>query len=330
VPGVPLPVRSSFGRARRRITVGLRSWLDRGSAFAGRPTAPALEAQLRRSNEELERLRAELDETVALLGAAPGDGDFGRIEMVLTDVGPMMFPAWDEFLLPVFRNGQTWEPQEAAWLAARVATGDTVVDVGANAGYHALRLARLVGPSGKVLAIEPEPMNFALLQANLALNGIRNVEAVQAAAGDRPGTAQLVRSTNNPGDHRLFEHAELPVRDTVTVRVECLDDLVDDADLLVIDTQGFDHRVLAGATRLIARRRPAVMTEFWTQGLEGLGDDPREVLAGYSALGYRIEILEAPDLGLDPSPDQIIDTADATAGRYVTLILTARTDDQPS
>ncbi len=57
-----------------------------------------------------------------------------------------------------------------------VRAGNVVADVGANIGYHTLILSRLVGPSGKVFAFEPNPLSRARLEANLAANNCCNVQ----------------------------------------------------------------------------------------------------------------------------------------------------------
>ncbi|MBX9932020.1 MAG: FkbM family methyltransferase [Methylobacterium sp.] len=79
-----------------------------------------------------------------------------------------------------------FEPNLSHYIGQRVAPGDHVVDVGANIGYVTLLASRLVGPGGKVTAIEASPTTFAKLRENLRLNGTANVSPVNAAAtGER-------------------------------------------------------------------------------------------------------------------------------------------------
>ena len=63
-----------------------------------------------------------------------------------------------------------------------VGLGSGCVDVGAHHGYYSLLASRLVGPTGRVFAFEPEPFNFARLSENVALNGATNVTPVALAA----------------------------------------------------------------------------------------------------------------------------------------------------
>lgn len=61
---------------------------------------------------------------------------------------------------------------------------DVVLDVGAHIGYHTLTMARLVGDAGKVVAFEPDPTNFALLEKNIAANKYSNVKAIKKGVAE--------------------------------------------------------------------------------------------------------------------------------------------------
>ena len=66
--------------------------------------------------------------------------------------------------------------------------GWTVLELGANIGSHTVFLAKRVGPSGRVVAFEPQRIVFQTLCANLALNSILNVECYQKAVGQQAGS----------------------------------------------------------------------------------------------------------------------------------------------
>jgi ubiquinone/menaquinone biosynthesis C-methylase UbiE len=68
--------------------------------------------------------------------------------------------------------------------ALAVAPGQTACDVGAGSGYHTLRLARAVGPRGRVLAVDLQPQMLALLGERVAAAGLRNVETIAATESD--------------------------------------------------------------------------------------------------------------------------------------------------
>src|SRR5262249_53499009 len=89
-----------------------------------------------------------------------------------------------------------------------VRPGMVTVDVGANVGFHTLALARQVGDSGRVYAIEPDPGNFRLLSAAVRRSKLRQVRLCAAAAADRAGSLRLFLSPTNCGDHRVVPSEE--------------------------------------------------------------------------------------------------------------------------
>src|SRR5437879_6727642 len=74
------------------------------------------------------------------------------------------------------------------------------VDVSANWGYFSLLAAHLVGASGRILSLEPDPRLFSLLQTNLALNRLGQVQALQTAAGASAGWLTLAGFDETQGN----------------------------------------------------------------------------------------------------------------------------------
>jgi hypothetical protein len=91
---------------------------------------------------------------------------------------------YDEFVgAALIRYGEYGEI-EHAFLTSLLAPGDSVIEVGANIGSHTVGLAKRVGPTGSVIAIEAQPAIFRILCANLALNGLSNVMPHACGCGD--------------------------------------------------------------------------------------------------------------------------------------------------
>lgn len=84
----------------------------------------------------------------------------------------------------IFNYGM-WEPNISCAFESMVKPGDLVVDVGANIGYYSLLSSSLVGPKGRVVAIEASPRTFRQLSENLKRNGAKNVRAVNVAVSDK-------------------------------------------------------------------------------------------------------------------------------------------------
>jgi hypothetical protein len=90
----------------------------------------------------------------------------------------------------VFHFG-VWEPEISHLVGQILKPGDVFVDIGANVGYDSLLGSSLVGPLGRVIAIEASPTTFAELKKNIALNKSTNIRAVNVAVSDREGTLDL-------------------------------------------------------------------------------------------------------------------------------------------
>ena len=248
----------------------------------------------------------------------PGSGA-QLLESVKSDVGILIFPAFDRFILPALRDQGCWEPDETSYLNSNLKPGMQVIDVGANVGYTALVLARAVGEEGLVIAIEPEPLNFELLCSNLRNNRALSVVPIHAAAGERTGSVTLERSPDNTGDHRTAPHP-MGIA-SLEVPLISLDDLLPSGqvvDFVFVDAQGYDHRVVRGMAKLVARCRPPMLLEFWPVGILELGDNPEDVLAEYKALGYRLHLLPETDVSTLSAEEILIHSEKD----HVTLLLT--------
>jgi FkbM family methyltransferase len=183
-----------------------------------------------------------------------------------------------------------WEPTVTATAARLLRRGDRFVDVGAYVGYYALLAHHLVGPAGRVCAIEPNPDSFARLLDNLGRNGAGAVEAHQTAVGKEPGVATLhVGPESNRGNSTLALRAKAltPTGDrrsnwgegeAVAVSVHPLAEYMpgDDRPLVIkIDAEGFERQVLAGADGALSEGYPevAILVEVTPAWSETSGED---------------------------------------------------------
>jgi FkbM family methyltransferase len=203
---------------------------------------------------------------------------------VETVAGPLLLPRQDRMITSVLRRYGVWEPAETSYLQAVLRPGQTFVDVGAHVGYFSVLAAKRVGPTGAMIAIEPEPRNLDLLRRNIVRNGCRNVRVVPFAAHSVRGWMSLALDEENRGAHRL-----VPLHQAGTA-VQCvpLDDLLPaTVDVVKVDAQGYDHEVIAGLERTIATNPELILiTELSLSELGRRGVDPEFVLAGYEALGF--------------------------------------------
>jgi FkbM family methyltransferase len=198
----------------------------------------------------------------------------------------------DLIITPAILRFGSWEAIETSWFLRVVKPGDIIVDAGANIGYYTIIGSRLVGDAGKVYAFEPEPESFALLQKNVRLNGLTNVVLEQKALSNRKGIVKLFIAPLNKGDHRIYQ-PEGESRPSVDVEAVRLDEYFQDPkrriDLLKMDTQGAEGRILEGTTGLLEGRTdgPTIFMEFWPHGLKGMGTDPGALLKTLQTDNYQ-------------------------------------------
>ena len=251
------------------------------------------------------------------------DLDVGRAIRVEADVGPLWLHADDQVITPWIRHYRSWEATESAFLRSLLKPGMTVIDVGANVGYTTLLTSRAVGPLGRVLAVEPEPTNYALLCANIWAAGALNVQPIRAAAHRTTGAVSLSLSGDNSGDHRCYTHSS--ATRMIEVRSVRLDDVLRPdvpVDVVKIDVQGMEQVVVQGMESVIARTHPVLLVEFWPSAIEELGERSIDVLTYYRSLGYSIACMEEPDSDPGHTNDHgLIKAVATTAAGFSNLLL---------
>lgn len=187
------------------------------------------------------------------------------------------------------------EAPHISLLSTLVAPGTHIIDVGAFHGFFTIKFGQWVSKPGKVIAIEPEPENYARLERVVANAGLNDrVETVQAAVAERSGELRLELNPLYPVDHKLGEEG-------LRVNAVTIDDLLEvrgwpPVSLIKIDVQGAEERVLAGALRTISRFHPALFVEVSDQTLARYGSSSEHLIEALVGRGYRIHRLNKMSL----------------------------------
>jgi FkbM family methyltransferase len=166
-----------------------------------------------------------------------------------------------------------YEPPTAEVVQMLLGPGDTVLDIGANAGFFSLLAAARVSPSGRVFAFEPIPSVRRELEANVARNGFGNVRIRDEAVSDRRATLRIFEG---PAAHKGLSSLRRidGVAGSFEVSAIALDDLQEEIGpvrFAKIDVEGAELLVLEGAANLIARDRPHLVIEFTDEYLRAFG-----------------------------------------------------------
>ena len=226
-------------------------------------------------------------------------------------------------MLETLGQNALYEPETSAFFAAALQPGDTFIDVGGHVGYFSLLAAAFVGTDGQVITFEPEPANFARLGRHVELNGLANMELVNAAVADADGTAELWVNADNDGGHALWDVGDHPFnqisrtsQQVREVQTTTLDSYLHGREIeslkaIKIDAEGCEHRVLAGARATLERYRvPFVVVEINRFALAKMGSTDLAVRESMEALDYETYVLMPDGSGVVRlRPDQRVQSA---------------------
>ena len=188
--------------------------------------------------------------------------------------GPTLVNLQDVYVGNAIATYGEYGELEFDFMRKLIQPGRDAVEVGANMGSHTVPLAREVAAHGRrLLAVEPQPVVFQNMCANVALNRLLNVHTENCACADSPGWLSFdtpdYTATGNFGGVSMQAPA-VPragmqrVQNVQNVRSVPLDDLLDETwsvGFLKIDVEGFEQQVLQGARNTIARDRPFIYLE---------------------------------------------------------------------
>lgn len=202
----------------------------------------------------------------------------------------------DQIISARIRQNGVWEEYETKLTLDLVKAGDVYVDVGANIGYYSLIASRCVGASGKVISYEPDPENYALLEANIALNELKNVHTYNLALYDQDKTGQLFLSGDNLGDHRIYESPEARESRAITLvhGGKHVSSQSTHVDFLKIDTQGAEFFVVNGLYELICANKDhlKMILEVCPYGIRKSGSDGMDLLKLLDDSGMQYHIID--------------------------------------
>lgn len=255
-------------------------------AFIEGGTASTVQSTRKLVTEEAQRGQLVAERTASRLSALQTRGVIPLasqgLVMCRNPIGYVAVPADDLATIGSLADGVLPRPGTLKFIEKNLKPGGTFVDVGANVGLFSLMAARVVGPGGRVIAIEPAPVVAAALRATISANGLDALVRVeQVAAGAERGLATL-SVTSNCRQSTLLP-AVLPPgtqASTVVTDVVTLDEMLGDIvpDVVKISVGGWELKVLDGMQALLAAHPDIILVmEF----------DPAHIRStGLSAAGW--------------------------------------------
>lgn len=189
-----------------------------------------------------------------------------------------------------------WEPNITNWLSGRLRPGDTFIDVGANIGYFSLLASRLVGDTGRVVAIEASPEIYRVLENNISQNGLRNVRSVHAAVWNKVDVLKFYSlpecATGNSttkeswaAKRHLDRVCEVPASVLPTI---LRPEEVRTARLIKIDVEGAEFEVATGMASMLqsCRHDLEIILEVTPSALAAAGRTSENLLEIFSNCGF--------------------------------------------
>ena len=160
-----------------------------------------------------------------------------------------------------------YEPAIQAVLETTLHPGDIAFDVGSNLGYFTLLMTTKVGPTGRVVAFEPDPEIFEALEKNLARNVTdrERVSALSVAAGPARGRVRFARGWRATRGKVVSSGGDLEVD---VIDIDNVAKGVGAPRLLKIDVEGGELDVLHGARTVLSKAKPVVLVELHSAELE--------------------------------------------------------------
>ncbi len=209
--------------------------------------------------------------------------------------GGSLFVSPDSGLKYYRRDLGKADPQLFQMVEELVRPGDVVWDIGANVGLFSFAAAGIAGSQGQVIAVEPDGWLVSLLRrsSNLRDQTRAPVVVIPAAVSDSMGLARLhiasrARSANFIDGVQVTEAGGTRRIDLViAVTLDWLMEILPPPQVLKIDVEGMEDRVLQGAKELLAKVRPRIWCEVLPRNADAISNILHS--AGYEIFNGQIE-----------------------------------------
>jgi FkbM family methyltransferase len=183
-----------------------------------------------------------------------------------------------------------WESDTVNWLREFLCEGMKVLDIGANIGYFSCYEARIVGNSGKVYAIEPDPRNLELLRKNIQINDLYNVEVFDCVISNRTGIENFYLSKTSS------HNSLIPISKTygeIKVKAYTVDDFLKEkgihsVDAIRMDVEGAEGKVIDGASSTLEKTK-VLFVEIHPQLVRMTGYSVKWIMDKLKSLGFELE-----------------------------------------
>ncbi len=189
------------------------------------------------------------------------------------------------------------EPETEIVFKEMAKTSKVFLDVGANIGYFSF-LVKQMSPQSKVYSFEPLPQNILAYEKNRELNNFSSMFLQEVCVADKHGETEfLIPPSEESGwgrmAHRELFSGEKIKRSVVTLDEFCEQHQLSAVDFIKIDVEGYEFKVLQGATKIIESQRPRICIELNEPCLLDTGTSSEEIFRFFKTRNYHMFALDA-------------------------------------
>lgn len=189
--------------------------------------------------------------------------------------------------LPLIVKGY-YEREQTKHFLSELKEDDVVLDIGAHVGYYAL-LAGKIAKKGMVFAFEPDPDTASLLRKNIKLNGLTNVEVIEAAVSDKEGELRFNSQKFNKGESGVSLDQGNTMVKSITLDNFTKNRHLERVSLIKMDIEGGELMALRGGINTIKGNGIRLYTEYNPRSIINLRESPQNYLNEIIRLGFSIK-----------------------------------------
>jgi FkbM family methyltransferase len=181
---------------------------------------------------------------------------------------------------------------ELFYLKTLIKKDDTCIDIGANLGYYSAFLKGLIGPDGKVYAVEPVPMFAEIWKKNTKYRKSQNLVLFNCALGESPCTVEMgmpvIAGVAHHGMTKILSDSNQDYHQKFSVEMKNPDRLfaeIEKINFIKIDVEGYESIVFKNMTETLIKHKPLIQSEL-------SGDENRNtVISLLKSLDYSVYVL---------------------------------------
>jgi len=194
------------------------------------------------------------------------------------------------------RNNKNYEDNVKKIFLDKISEGDIVIDVGANIGYFSLLAAKKIGPTGKIIAVEPLEQANNWLKKNFQINNFENCEVLEVAIGDKQGIMKMYKKSKS-SEMAIMDPGISKTNLLVSgeIEIDTLDNIIskkkiDRVNLLKIDVEGFEYEMLLGCKESFKEKKiQNIICEVHGKYLKNRGIDEQKIYLLLEENGFKIK-----------------------------------------